>query len=76
MHETAFLARPMGAESWPCCDLSKDRWKARKGRGEGREGALSWPLTTHWTYFLSIQKSTFWLPTKDVHTSGLGLSLG
>lgn len=70
------MARPLGLSHIPRCDLSEDRWEERRGEA-GREGALGWPLTTHWTFPLSLlQRNASWLPTRDVHvTNQAGVSL-
>lgn len=70
VRETALLARPLGLSHIPAAICQKTDGEERQR--QGREGALGWPLTTHWTFPLSLlQRNSFWLPTRHVHTNRL-----
>lgn len=72
--EIAFLARPMEL-SHSLTVICQRQIEGEESRGERREGAQSWPLTTHWTFPLSLHpEERFLLPPpnpRDVHTTGL-----
>lgn len=72
VRETAFLARPMGLShslTVICQRQMEGEERQRRGERGGTELASYHSLAL--PNFLSIQRSVFWLPARDVSTTGL-----